>query len=170
VGSGARRIEALTSGEAYAWLQERAHELDELRGEVERLRKEAKAPKAEVVGPEVVDERRNTAGDVEVIVVEARDANADQLLELSDRLMQQNAPAAVVLGASENGRAHLVVNVDRSLEDRGVDAVKVIREAAPLIGGGGGGRPTMARAGGKDAARLGEALAAAERVLLAQLG
>jgi alanyl-tRNA synthetase len=46
----------------------------------------------------------------------------------------------------------------------------VIREAAPLIGGGGGGRPTMARAGGKDAARLGEALAAAERVLLAQLG
>jgi alanyl-tRNA synthetase len=170
VGSGTRRIEALTSGEAYAWLQERAHELDELRGEVERLRKEAKAPKAAVAGPEVVDERRNTAGDVEVIVVEARDANADQLLELSDRLMQQNAPAAIVLGASEDGRVHLVVNVDRSLEGRGVDAVKVIREAAPLIGGGGGGRPTMARAGGKDAARLGEALAAAERALLAQLG
>jgi alanyl-tRNA synthetase len=170
VGSGTRRIEALTSGEAYAWLQERARELGELREELERRRKEAKAPKATAVGPEVVDERRNTAGDVEVIVVEARDANADQLLELSDRLMQQNAPAVVVLGASEDGRVHLVVNVDRSLEDRGVDAVKVIREAAPLIGGGGGGRPTMARAGGKDAARLGEALAAAERALLAQLG
>jgi alanyl-tRNA synthetase len=170
VGSGTRRIEALTSGEAYAWLQERARELGELREELERRRKEAKAPKATAVGPEVVDERRNTAGDVEVIVVEARDANADQLLELSDRLMQQNAPAVVVLGASEDGRVHLVVNVDRSLEGRGVDAVKVIREAAPLIGGGGGGRPTMARAGGKDAARLGEALAAAERALLAQLG
>jgi alanyl-tRNA synthetase len=50
-----------------------------------------------------------------------------------------------------------------------VDAVKVIREAAPVIGGGGGGRPTMARAGGKDAAKLGEALAVAERELLAQL-
>ena len=117
-----------------------------------------------------MDERRNTAGDVEVIVVEAREATADQLLELSDRLMQQHAPAAVVLGASENGRVHLIVNVDRSLEGRGVDAVKVIREAAPLIGGGGGGRPTMARAGGKDPARLAEALAFAERELLAQLG
>jgi alanyl-tRNA synthetase len=170
VGSGTRRIEALTSGEAYAWLQERARELGELREDLERRRKDAKAPKATAAGPEVVDERRNTAGDVEVIVVEARDANADQLLELSDRLMQQNAPAVVVLGASEDGRVHLVVNVDRSLEGRGVDAVKVIREAAPLIGGGGGGRPTMARAGGKDAARLGEALAAAERALLAQLG
>ena len=169
VGSGARRIEALTAGEAFAWLRERAREATELRGEVERLRKDAKAPKAAAAGPEVVGERRNTAGDVEVIVVEAREATADQLLELSDRLMQQHAPAAVVLGASENGRVHLIVNVDRSLEGRGVDAVKVIRQVAPLIGGGGGGRPTMARAGGKDPARLAEALALAERELLAQL-
>jgi alanyl-tRNA synthetase len=169
VGSGARRIEALTAGEAFAWLRERAREAAELRAEVERLRKEAMAPKAAAAGPEVVGERRNTAGDVEVIVVEAREATADQLLELSDRLMQQHAPAAVVLGASENGRVHLIVNVDRSLEGRGVDAVKVIRQVAPLIGGGGGGRPTMARAGGKDPARLAEALALAERELLAQL-
>jgi alanyl-tRNA synthetase len=169
VGSGTRRIEALTAGEAYAWLHERGRELEELRGELERVRKEAKAPKAGSDGPRVVEERRNTAGDVEVIVVEASDATADQLLELSDRLMQQHSPAAVVLGAAENGRVHLVVNVDRSLEGRGVDAVKVVREAAPLIGGGGGGRPTMARAGGKDATRLGEALAVAERALLSQL-
>ena len=169
VGSGTRRIEALTAGEAYAWLHERGRELEELRGELERVRKEAKAPKAGGDGPRVVEERRNTAGDVEVIVVEASDATADQLLELSDRLMQQHSPAAIVLGAAEDGRVHLVVNVDRSLEGRGVDAVKVVREAAPLIGGGGGGRPTMARAGGKDAARLGEALAVAEQTLLAQL-
>jgi alanyl-tRNA synthetase len=168
VGSGARRIEALTAGEAFAWLHERGRELEELRGELERLRKEAKRRPAG--GPEVVEERRNTAGDVEVIVVETGEATADQLLELSDRLMQQHAPAAVVLGAPEDGRVHLIVNVDRSLEGRGVDAVKVIREAAPVIGGGGGGRPTMARAGGKDPAKLGEALAVAERTLLSQLG
>jgi alanyl-tRNA synthetase len=169
VGSGARRIEAVTAGEAFAWLRERGRELEQLRGELERLRKEAKAPRVAAAGPEVVEERRNTAGDVEVIVVEAREASADQLLELSDRLMQQHSPAAVVLGADEDGRVHLVVNIDRSLEGRGVDAVKVIREAAPLIGGGGGGRPTMARAGGKHAAKLGEALAVAERALLSQL-
>jgi alanyl-tRNA synthetase len=169
VGSGARRIEALTAGEGFAWLQERGRELEQLRGELERLRKEAKRPKAASGGPEVVEERRNTAGDVEVIVVQAREATADQLLELSDKLMQQHAPAAVVLGAAEDGRVHLIVNVDRSLEGRGVDAVKVIREAAPVIGGGGGGRATMARAGGNDAAKLGEALAVAERTLLSQL-
>ena len=168
VGSGARRIEAVTSGEAYALLRARREEAAALRSELERVRKEAKAPKA-AAGPDIVTERRNSAGDVEVIVIEAKSANADQLLEISDRLMQQHAPAAIVLGASEDGRVHLVVNVDRSLEGRGVDAVKVIREAAPLIGGGGGGRPTMARAGGKDAAKLGEALAVAERELLSQL-
>ena len=64
--------------------------------------------------------------------------------------MQENVPAAVVLGAREDGRVHLVVNIDRSLEERGLDAVKVVREAAALVGGGGGGRPTMARAGGRD--------------------
>ena len=114
-------------------------------------------------------ERRSRAGDVEVIVVEAKDASADDLLALSDRLMQQNPPAAVVLGAREDGRVHLVVNLDRSLEARGLDAVKVVREAAALIGGGGGGRPTMARAGGKEPERLSEALAVAERALVAAL-
>ena len=169
VGSGARRIEALTAGEAFSWLRERAHESGELRGELERLRKEAKAPKA-AWRPDLVIERRNQAGDVEIFVAEIKSASADQLLEYSDQLMQRRPLSIVVLGAAEDGNAHLIINADRSLEGRGVDAVKVIREAAPLIGGGGGGRPTMARAGGKDPAKLGEALAFAERELLEQLG
>jgi len=103
-------------------------------------------------------------------VREARDAGADDLLALSDRLMQAHAPAAVVLGARDDGRVHLVVNLDRSLIERGLDAVAVVREAASLVGGGGGGRPTMARAGGKDPEKLPEALAVAERALLDALG
>jgi alanyl-tRNA synthetase len=71
-----------------------------------------------------------------------------------------------VLGTRDDGRVHLVVSLDRSLEDRGLDAVQVVRQAAALVGGGGGGRPTMARAGGKDPDRLGDALAEAEKVLL----
>jgi alanyl-tRNA synthetase len=168
VGSGVRRIEALTSGEAYAYLHEGLREAEELRTEVAQLKKEAKKPKA-ASGPEVLEERRNRAGDVEVIVVEARSASADDLLALSDRLLQASQPAAVVLGARDNGRAHLVVNLDRSLEERGLDAVKVVRAAAALIGGGGGGRATMARAGGKDPERLSEALAVAERALVEAL-
>jgi alanyl-tRNA synthetase len=105
-----------------------------------------------------------------VIVVEARAAEADDLLALSDRLMQEHAPAAIVLGARDDGRVHLVVNLDRSLPERGLDAVAVVREAAAHVGGGGGGRPTMARAGGKDPEKLPDALAAAERILLDALG
>ncbi len=169
VGSGVRRIEAVTAGDAWALLRSRAAEADELRAELERARREAKKPKAEAAGPELVEERRTEAGNVHVIVVEARAASVDDLLALSDRLKQQNAPAAVVLGAREDGTATLVLNFDRSLEARGLDAGAVVKQAAALIGGGGGGRPTMARAGGKQPERLAEALAEAERLIVAAL-
>jgi alanyl-tRNA synthetase len=169
VGSGVRRIEAVTAGDAWALLRSRAEEADELRLELERLRREAKRPKADTAGPELLEERRTEAGDVHVIVVEARAASVDDLLALSDRLKQQNAPAAVVLGAREDGTATLVLNFDRSLEARGLDAGAMVKQAAALIGGGGGGRPTMARAGGKQPERLGEALAEAERLIVSAL-
>jgi alanyl-tRNA synthetase len=169
VGSGVRRIEAVTSGEAYAFLRARAHEADELRGELERTRKEAKQKAGKSAGPEVVDERRSKAGDVEVIVMEVAGSTPDALLELSDSLRQKHAPAAVVLGTREDGRVHLVVSLDSSLEERGLDAVQVVRQAAAVVGGGGGGRPTMARAGGKEPEKLGDALAEAEKALMAAL-
>ena len=168
VGAGVRRIEAVTAGEAWALLHARSRELDELRGDFERLSKDSKKAKAAAAGPEVVDERRNTAGEVAVIVVEAKAESVDDLLAFSDKLKQQNAPAAVVLGSRDNGTATLVVNFDRSLEGR-VHAGDVVKQAAALIGGGGGGRPTMGRAGGKQPEKLGEALAEAERLILAAL-
>ena len=168
VGAGVRRIEAVTAGEAWALLHARSRELDELRGDFEQLRKESKKAKVAAAGPEVVDERRNTAGEVAVIVVEAKAESVEDLLAFSDKLKQQNAPAAVVLGSRDNGTATLVVNFDRSLEGR-VHAGDVVKQAAALIGGGGGGRPTMGRAGGKQPEKLGEALAEAERLILAAL-
>jgi alanyl-tRNA synthetase len=169
VGSGVRRIEAVTSGEAYALLRARSREAQDLRGELERARREAKQTPGKAAGPEVVDERRSKAGDVEVIVMEVAGSTPDGLLELSDSLRQKHAPAAVVLGTREDGRVHLVVSIDSSLEERGIDAVQVVRQAAALVGGGGGGRPTMARAGGKQPEKLGDALAEAERALMAAL-
>jgi alanyl-tRNA synthetase len=170
VGSGVRRIEAVTAGDAFAYLRARAHEAEELRAELETARKQALKRAAPQAGPEVVDERRSKAGEVEVIVMELASSTPDALLELSDSLRQKHAPAAVVLGTRADGRVHLVVSLDRSLEDRGLDAVQVVRQAAALVGGGGGGRPTMARAGGKDPEKLGDALAEAEKVLLDALG
>jgi alanyl-tRNA synthetase len=163
VGSGTRRIEAVTSGEAYALLHGRAREAEELRAELERARREG--PKREEKAEVRVEQRRAEAiGGVNVFVGHAAGVDADALLEESDRIKQERAPAAVVLGATEDGRVHLVANFDRSLEGR-LDAVAVIKEAAAEVGGGGGGRPTMARAGGRDPSKLGEALAKAEEAL-----
>jgi alanyl-tRNA synthetase len=169
VGSGVRRIEAVTSGDAYAYLRAQAERADELSHELEQARKETRRKQAPAAGPDIVDERRNKAGDVEVIVLELQSTTPEAMLELSDRLKQQNAPAAVVIGARADGQVHLLINLDRSLEQRGIDAAKVVREAAALVGGGGGGRPTMARAGGSEPEKLGEALALAERTLLEAL-
>jgi alanyl-tRNA synthetase len=166
IGSGVRRIEAVTSGEAFAFLRGKAHEADELRRELETARVEARKQPARGAGPDIVDERRHSVGGVEIIVVEVRDASPDDMLQLSDRLKQQNSPAAVVLGGRDDGRVHLVANFDLSVVEKGANASKVIQAAAALVGGGGGGRPTMARAGGRDPERLADALAEAERALL----
>jgi alanyl-tRNA synthetase len=64
---------------------------------------------------------------------------------------------------------HLVCNLDKTLEERGLDAVAIVRAGAALVGGGGGGRPGMARAGGKDPEKLPEALQAAVEAILAAL-
>ncbi len=106
------------------------------------------------------------AGGVNVLVV---DVTSGDLLDVSDRLKQQHAPAAVIVGLADNGAAQLLINLDKSLEGRGVNAGHVIRDAAALIGGKGGGRPTMARAGGKDPAGLPDALALAEKTILEAL-
>jgi alanyl-tRNA synthetase len=105
-----------------------------------------------------------------VVAGDAGDLGADALLELSDRLKQKAAPAAVVLGAREDGRVHLVANFSDQAVERGANASEVIKAAAALVGGGGGGRPSMARAGGRDPERLPDALAAARHELLETLG
>jgi alanyl-tRNA synthetase len=168
VGSGARRIEAVTSGEAFALLHERAREGDELRNELAKARKAAKQGAAGdgKADADFTVTRETAAGDVTVLVVDVKSGDP---LDVSDKLKQQHAPAAVIVGVRDNGAAQLLINLDKSLESRGVNAGDVIREAAALIGGKGGGRPTMARAGGKDAAGLDNAVALAEQTILEAL-
>jgi alanyl-tRNA synthetase len=167
VGSGVRRIEALTSGDAWAYVKERADELDDLRAELVAARKEAKSRPAAAPAAEPDAEVRVENG-VNVIVQSVEGFDADALLDLSDRYKQRHAPAAVVLGSSENGTVHLVANFDADVAER-VSASDVVRQAAALVGGGGGGRPTMARAGGRQPEKLPEALAEAERIIVAAL-
>ena len=152
VGSGARRIEALTSAEAYAHLHGRAHEAEALRDELTRARKEsqkpARAAEAEVTVRDEVDG---------IVVAEVKSLKGPELRDLSDQLRQSRQASAVVLGSVDDGRAYLVVNLDKSLVDQGADATAIVRETAKKIGGGGGGRPNLAEAGGKNPEGLPEA-------------
>jgi alanyl-tRNA synthetase len=161
VGAGTRRIEAVTSGEAFALLRGRSHEAEELRGELERVRRgQKKRPAAEA--SEDLDVRYE---DEQVAVIEVRESSAP-LRDLSDRIRQQRKVGAVLLGARIDGRAQLVLNLDKSLVERGLDATQVIREIARHVSGGGGGRPDFAEAGGKDPEKLGEALDAGQQLLV----
>ncbi len=163
VGSGVRRIEAVTAGEAYAYLHARAEEADELRAELERARKEAKKPAAAAQAEFEIRSRES-----DVVVVEAKGVTGGDLRDLSDRIRQQEGASAVLVGSTDDGRAYLVFNVDQALADRGIDAVELVRDAAKHIGGGGGGRPTLAEAGGKKPEALGDALEAAKAAILKQ--
>jgi alanyl-tRNA synthetase len=99
---------------------------------------------------------------VAVVVAESLQANPKQLLDLANRVQSKaGQPSAVVLGGAFGSKAGLVALVSKDLVGRGISAGSIIREIAPIVGGGGGGRDDMAQAGGKDPAKLDEALAAA---------
>jgi len=168
VGAGARRIEAVTAGEAWAFLRERTHEADALRVEIERLRKRKDDAPAAMEVAAIASQRESEVGGVHVFVAEVENATADAVLQVSDREKQRRSPAAVVVGAREDGKVHLVANFDPDVAAR-VSASDVVKGAAALVGGGGGGRATMARAGGRDPEKLPDALAEAERLIVAAL-
>jgi alanyl-tRNA synthetase len=164
VGAGARRIEALTSGEAYAYLHGGFREAEELRAELERTRKEARKPRAaSPVDFEIVDSEGN------VLLVETKALKGGELRDFSDRVRQQEKAAGVIVGSVDDGRAYLVVNLDESLVGRGLDASRLVRELGRHIEGGGGGRPTLAEAGGRNPAGLRDALQAGKRAIAESL-
>ena len=153
----------------------------DLRAEIDRLRKELKKRPAAGAGggagPSAVDDTvaqliasAKQAGGITVVAAALGELDGDAVLELSDRIKSKAAPAAVVLAAAFEGRVTIVVNLDASLPERGVHAGEIVKLAAPIVGGGGGGRPTMARAGGKDPSKIAEAVAAAEAAILSTLG
>jgi alanyl-tRNA synthetase len=157
VGAGARRIEAVTAGEAFAYLRARSQEADALRGELERARKET--PKQTAAASAELE----VFGDV--VLAQTAGVKGGPLRDLSDRLRQQEKTAGAIVASHDDGRAFLVVNFDQSLVDRGLDAVQVVRELGRHIGGGGGGKPTLAEAGGKNPDGIGDALAAAKALV-----
>ncbi|MEX2247036.1 MAG: alanine--tRNA ligase [Dehalococcoidia bacterium] len=177
VGSGVRRIEALTGALADAYviaqqetvavlarrlgttpaqLPERVEALEaELEAERRRAQQfERQAGRAEV---EQLLEAAEQVDGASVVVAKVPASSAEAMREMGDLLRERLGSAVVVLGGVFDGRPNFVAMVTRDLTAR-VHAGNLIKEVAAVAGGGGGGRPDMAQAGGKDASKLDDAL------------
>ncbi len=110
-------------------------------------------------------------GGATVIVAEAPSANANLMRQLIDQIRKKTSSSAVFLATTEGAdKVVLVAGVSRDLVEKGVSAGNWVRDVAPVVGGGGGGKPDLAQAGGKDAAKLPDALAKARQVVRTMLG
>ena len=184
-----RRIEALTGPAAVELV--RAHDdvlrsvATELRAVPEQVPSAVQALRAGVKELEKAASRgegANGAVDVEALLASATDVGGAALLaevvsvadpkslpDLADKLRAKLGNSAVVLGAVVDGKVHLVATVSPALVERGAKAGAIVSVAARVTGGGGGGRDTMARAGGRDPDKLPEAIAAARAAIEAAL-
>jgi alanyl-tRNA synthetase len=136
--------------------------------EAERAGKSAAVPVARL---DAVAARADAqeAGDTTVIVQRYPEADAGALRALVDDLRGSTGRFVAVVGGAADGQPTLVVAASRDLAAEGFDAAAVVRQAAPLMKGGGGGRADMAQAGGSDPAGLDAAIAEATRLALESL-
>ncbi len=189
IGSGVRRIEALTGAAAEDWISQHIDALDELAQSV-RATPETATAKVDQLREENADLRRRlnqieqragasaardlaaSPADVDGIPVVAGRVSvesADALRRAGDEVRNILGEGVVVLGAVANDRPLFVAMAAPPAIERGVHAGDLIREIAKLAGGGGGGKPEMAQAGGRDAAKLDHALQAVPDAVRAQL-
>ena len=190
VGTGIRRIEAVTGRGGEEWVGQRLRQLDEaaallrtapaelpqriesLLAQAEEARRTLRAGQREASRQEadtLLEEVRDVGG-VRVLAVRGDAPDAQALRELGDRLRDKMGSGVVVLGSVFNGRPGLLAMVTPDLVERGLDAGAIVNEAARVMGGGGGGQPRLAQAGGKDASKLDDALAAVADIVTRQTG
>jgi alanyl-tRNA synthetase len=175
IGSGTRRIEAVTGEGVIAWYRDREAQLEERLAEretrIKQLEQELKSAKTASVDAASLAADAQAVGAVALVVAQLDDVAMDELLVVSDQIKSALGPnGVIVLGSSHDGKAVLVATAARDAVDTGISAGDIIAEIAPLVGGGGGGRPNMARAGGKDPSGLPRALDAARAHVAGRAG
>jgi alanyl-tRNA synthetase len=111
---------------------------------------------------ELTSSVKTVGNGTQLLAVPVQAGNIDALRSTADELKAKLPDAILVLGAVMDDKVNFVVAVPQDLVKKGFHAGKLVKEVAAVCGGGGGGRPDMAQAGGKDASKLGEALAKAE--------
>jgi alanyl-tRNA synthetase len=188
VAAGVRRIEALTGTGAVEYVQARAAVLERLtdtlgapapelpdaaarlQGEVRKLARENAQlrMKAALGGAGGTDDVPVSIGDATLITRRVVGLDKDALRGLSDSLRDRVRRGVVVLVAENDGKVQLLVSVSKDLTGT-LKAGTLVKELAPIVGGGGGGRPDFAEAGGKDASKIDALLARAREVITAAL-
>jgi alanyl-tRNA synthetase len=189
VGKGVRRLTCVTAREAVKAVQkedailadltarfrckpeELPARIDSLQDEIKKLSHQLKkgaATDLQAVADKLLADAPEMKGS-RVIVGEMPAAPDEQMRQQVDRLRQKAPSAVVVLGWSDDGKVGLMAAVTDDLVKRGLHAGKLVGQVASVVGGKGGGKPTMAQAGGKEPAKLGEALALARRLASEQL-
>jgi alanyl-tRNA synthetase len=189
VGAGLRRIEAVTGREAYDLIQRRFQILNQTgelldtnpedvaektRGVLEQLdgaRKQISSLRKEMIGQEFNRLLENVPREdgVPVLITSLPEADAGTLRQMADRFRQRYQSGVVFLASVFNAKPLLIAAITEDLVDRGLHAGNLVEFAAQPLGGGGGGRPTLAQAGGKDPSQLDAALTNAQNWVKNQL-
>ncbi len=190
VAKGVRRISAVTGPKALEktrQLESLVKELcvqlkapaDELAKRVAAMQDELRDTKRELskltsqAAAGTIDDliaNAETIGGARVIMHLAENATRDAIREMIDIIRDKAAPAAVLIGAVIDGKVSLTAAVSKDLIAKGLHAGDCVKTAAKIVGGGGGGRPDMAEAGGKDPSKLADALKAGADYFRSKLG
>ena len=189
IAAGVRRIEALTGEGALAHYQAQEDEvhalsrlvkttpdklvnrIEQLLAEQKELAKELEKLKAKMAGgaaEEMLSKQVEISG-VAVLAAAVKDMDANAMRTLGDQLKNKLGSGVIVLAGEKDGKVSLLAMATDDVVKKGIHAGNIIKAAAAVCGGGGGGRPNMAQAGGKDAAKIGDALAKAKEVVAEQV-
>jgi alanyl-tRNA synthetase len=189
IGSGVRRIEAVTGRNAYHYLDDQlnilkgaaaqlkcgvndvAKRVEAVQSEVRQLQRDNESLQGKLSRLEAADlvSAAKTVGGVTLLAAQVNAVGMDALRSVADELKLKLGSAVLVLGAVSDDKVNLVVAVTPDLLASGLHAGKLIKDIAAICGGSGGGKPELAQAGGKDPSKLSEALAAAEGLVQAQV-
>ena len=189
VAAGVRRIEALTSKgllKYYDALERKVYDAakilkatpDNLGDKIAHMMAENKALRAEVeslkskmaqeAAGDILDQVKEVSG-VKLLAAELDGMDMNGLRDLGDQFKEKLGEGVVVLASANNGKVSLMVTATEGAMKKGAHAGNMVKAIAGCVGGGGGGRPNMAQAGGKNPSGIAEALKKAEEVLGAQI-
>lgn len=178
IGAGTRRIEAVTGEAAYRLMNEQIHRLNEAAEklksspkdiitrvenlilemkEIQRENESLSAKLSNIEAGSLIDRVKVLDG-IKVLASKVQDVDMNNLRNMVDDLKQKIESGIVVIGSVQDDKVNIIAGVTKDLIDKGYHAGKLVKEVASRCGGGGGGRPDMAQAGGKDPDKLDSAL------------